>query len=399
MLDLSKISTLKYFLFGSLYFAEGIHLSLCTVVIVMYFSEMEISIATTTLVVGIGYLPWVFKFILGSLSDYFIKLGRKFFIIIGGVLGAGFIFPLAIIDPKTSIIPFTLFLFLSHTFVVFLDISSDAWAIQVAEAHERGKINASMTAGLFSGMAFGTSVLSFIAGNYSFSLMFITAGIVIFTTIFLPLVTKEEKIITKRQAILSLVISEFKKQNTRIVAMFGFVAAMNFGALIMIIPDYMMNYLELDVIQTGLITTLFPIATVIGAITGGLLADYWGRKKTLFIFLTCSIVVTTLLITANTWQIIAVLYPLIGFLQGSTSFAALMALYMDNTNPTIGATQYSIFTSISNFGDIGVAMISGSLVILLGYQRFFLYAALIVGPALLILRFVQEKYENNSDKS
>lgn len=393
MFDISKISSLKYLLFGSLYFAEGIHLSLSTILIVIYFTEKDISIATTTIVVGIGYLPWVFKFILGALTDYLIKYGRKFFIILGGVLGAGFLFPLTIIDPETSILLFTILLFLSHTFVVFLDISADAWAIQVTKSHERGKVNASMTAGMFSGVAFGTSVLSYIAGNYTFSTMFIAAGIVILATIILPLAIEEKKLIKKRQPILSIVISEFKKKNTRIVALFGFVAAMNFGMMIMIIPEYMMTALELDVIQTGLITTLFPIATVLGAITGGTLADRWGRKKTLYIFLSGALIASALLITATTWQILAVLYPLIGFLQGCTSFAALMALYMDNTNPAIGATQFSIFTSISNFGDIGVATISGTLVVLLGYPRFFLYAALIIGPALLILHFVQEKQE------
>jgi hypothetical protein len=64
---------------------------------------------------------------------------------------------------------------------------------------------------------------------------------------------------------------------------------------------------------------------------------------------------------------------------------------MDNTNPRIGASQYSIFTSISNFGEIGFAMISGSLLILLGYTRFFLYAAWIVGPAILLLYFIKMK--------
>jgi MFS family permease len=393
MLDISKYSSLKYFLFGSLYFAEGIHLALSTVLIVIYFNEKDISIATTTLVVGIAYLPWVVKFILGTLTDFLAKLGRKFFIILGGILGAGFLFPLAIIDPKTSLVPFTILLFLSHTFVVFLDVSSDAWAIQVAKSHERGKVNASMTAGMFSGMAFSTLVLSYIANTYTFSTMFIAVGIIILATIILPLVIKEKKIVKQKQSILSLVISEFKKKNTKIVALFGFVAAMNFGMMIMIIPEYMMTVLDLDVVQTGLMTTLYPIATVFGAVTGGTLSDYWGRKKTLFIFLSGALITSALFITATTWQTLAILYPLIGFLQGSTSFAAKMALYMDNTNPAIGATQFSIFTSISNFGDIGIAMISGSLVVLLGYQRFFLYAALIIGPALLLLYFVQEKQD------
>jgi MFS family permease len=396
MLDINKYSSLKYFLFGSLYFAEGIHLALSTVLIVIYFTEKDISIATTTLVVGIAYLPWVVKFIFGTIIDYFFKWGRKFFIILGGLLGAGFLFPLTIIDPKTSIVPFTILLFLSHTFVVFLDVSSDAWAIQLAKSHERGKINASMTAGMFSGMAFSTLVLSHIANNYNFSTIFITVGIIIISTIILPLNIKGKKPVKQRQPILNLVISEFKKKNTKIVTLFGFVAAMNFGMMIMIIPEYMMTVLKLDIVQTGLMTTLFPIATIFGAITGGTLSDRWGRKKTLYIFLSGAVITSALFITANTWHILAILYPLIGFLQGSTTFAAKMALFMDNTNPAIGATQFSIFTSISNFGDIGIAIISGTLVILLGYHRFFLYAALIIGPALILLHFVQEKHDIKS---
>jgi len=66
------------------------------------------------------------------------------------------------------------------------------------------------------------------------------------------------------------------------------------------------------------------------------------------------------------------------------------ALFMDITNPKIGATQYSILASITNFGEFGIAMISGTLVLMLGYNRFFLYTAWILGPALLILYFIKE---------
>ena len=83
-------------------------------------------------------------------------------------------------------------------------------------------------------------------------------------------------------------------------------------------------------------------------------------------------------------------YPLIGLVQGGTTFSALMALFMDITNPKIGATQYSILTSITNFGDYSIAIASGFLLMVLGYQRFFLYAAWIVGPALVVLYFVKE---------
>jgi hypothetical protein len=53
--------------------------------------------------------------------------------------------------------------------------------------------------------------------------------------------------------------------------------------------------------------------------------------------------------------------------------------------------NHSFLTSIANFGEIGIASIIGSLVILLGYSRFFLYSAWIVGAGLLILYFIRTK--------
>ena len=47
--------------------------------------------------------------------------------------------------------------------------------------------------------------------------------------------------------------------------------------------------------------------------------------------------------------------------------------------------------SIMNFGEMGLALISGTLVLFLGYHRFFLYAAWVVGPALLVMYFIKEK--------
>ena len=103
-----------------------------------------------------------------------------------------------------------------------------------------------------------------------------------------------------------------------------------------------------------------------------------------------------MLIFANTWQLLAIIYPIIGFLQGGSGFAALFSLFMDITNPKIGASQFSLLTSIANIGDTIVPMISGTILLLLGYTRFFLYAAWIIGPALIILYFVKETANETS---
>jgi MFS family permease len=382
---------LKYLFFGGLYFANGIQFALAVVLIIVYFTEKDISISTATLVAGIASLPFTFKFLVGPMTDYFIKFGRKPFIIFGGLTAGICLFPLAFIDPKEALIPFTLLLFISVCGTVFLDVSADAWAIQITNVHERGKVNAAMFSSLFTGMAIGSVLLSFIAKHINYSMTFIVTGLILLFTITLPIIVREKKIIKKRPEIKNLLIYEFKKKNTIMISLFGFFAALNFGMILFIIPEYMMNFLKLDVAQIGLITSLFPIGVIIGAVTGGLTADKWGRKKTLYIFLTGAIIFSTLLITANTWQRLAIIYPIIGFLQGGSTFSALMALFMDISNPKIGASQFSILTSITNFGDYGIAIFSGTLVLILGYSRFFLFAAWLIGPALLILHFVKEK--------
>lgn len=390
MLDLGKHPYLKYLLFGNLYFANGIQGALCLVIIIVYFTEKDISIATATLVAGVASMAFALKFIFGLITDYFIKYGRKLFIIIGVLMAAIPLFPLAFIDPTVALIPFTLLLFISVFGIVLLDVAADAWAIQTTEIHEHGKINAAMFGSLFGGLAIGNLFLSFIAKYFGYSMTFIVTGFIIILTLILPLIVKERKIAKKRPKIAKLLIFEFKKKNTILIAVFGLASAMNFGMILFVIPEYMMNVLNLDVAQIGLITSLFPIGTAIGAVAGGLMADKWGRKKTLYIFLFGSMIFSSLLITANTWQILAVIYPIIGFLQGASMFSAIMALFMDVTNPKIGATQFSILTSLANFGDYGIAMISGTLVLILGYSRLFLYSAWLVGPALIILYFVKE---------
>ena len=99
-----------------------------------------------------------------------------------------------------------------------------------------------------------------------------------------------------------------------IISLFGFLSAMNFGILLFIIPQYMMNILKLDVSQIGLMTSLFYIGVIFGAIIGGFLADIWGRKKILAIGLFGSMIISALLIFADSWMILAIIYPIIGFL-------------------------------------------------------------------------------------
>jgi MFS family permease len=391
MFDIIKHRFLKYFLFGGLYFTEGIEFALATIIIPIYLNvEKGFPISITTLIAGIVMIPWTLKFIWGGIVDHFIRYGRKKFILIGGLLSVVSFFILVFIDPDVTLIPFVFLLLISHIGVGFIDVSVDAWAIDISTENERGKINSAMWIGQLVGWSAGAYFLSLIAQKYGYNITFLTTGLIVLLVISLSFFIKETKIIKKIHKLGSLIIKEFKIKTTQLVAIFGFFITASAGMLIFTMPLYISNSFHLNVDQVGLISSIIPIVTIFGAFIGGIIYDRLDRKIPLFIFVSGSIIFTSSLIFANTWEILIVIYIFIGLLMGGY-IVGVNTLLMDVTNPKIGATQFSILTSISNFGEISAGIIAGTLIAMLGFGRVFLYIAWFLGPALLILYFINLK--------
>ena len=129
MIDIEKHRLLKYPLFTSLYFSQGIIFALGVMILPIYFIDSGIDIAIATSVVSIAYIPWIIKFFFGGICDYFIKFGRKKFIFIGGLMSVVSFFILAGIDQKSALLPFIILIFIGSAGITFLDVSADAWAI------------------------------------------------------------------------------------------------------------------------------------------------------------------------------------------------------------------------------------------------------------------------------
>lgn len=394
MIDLDKNRLVKYPLFGSLYFSQGIIYAFATVLIPFYFVEIGVDVKFAGIVVGIAYIPWIVKFIFGGIVDYFIKFGRKYFIILGGILGGSGLIIASILDPKIALIPFTLFIFISSSGVAFLDVSADAWAIQITEEKERGKVNGAMFSGLFIGTAITASSLGIVANEYGFPITFIVGGFLIMLIMVFPLFVKEPIIIKSKQKVGKLLVQEFRKKNTQLVCMFGPIAHISFGLLGIVVPIYIASVLKLNPAHGSMIASLGIVATVIGNFVGGYITDKWDRKKSIFLFVGLNIVFAAMLIFANDWQKLAIIWGIVGFLHGC-HYSAIGALLMDVTNPRLGASQYSIMTSFMNVGEMGGTAISGTLIAMLGFSRVFLYSGWVYGPALLVLYFVRLKQKKS----
>jgi MFS family permease len=390
MFDTTRITFLKYLASGIIYFSEGLVFTIITVIVPVYLVEKNISLPVATLVAGIAGFPWIIKFLWGGMVDYLDKFGRKFFIITGGLLGAIGLFIAAFVDPFLALVPFTFILFITDICTGIFDVSADAWIIDISSKENRGKINGFILAGTFSGMIIGASIFGYIAEVYNYRFTFIVASLIVtLSMVLFFFLVKEEKRIEKKQKMSSLLLLEFKKKNTQLMTFFAPISTISNGLLIFAVPLYMKIILDLNIAQIGLITSLFIICKVSGSLFGGYFSDIFGRKKMSYMFMFGSIFFCGILVFADSWLILSIIYGFIGFLNGGY-IANILAMFMDITNPKIGATQFSILASLMNIGETGIGTISGSLVLIIGFSGIFLYSAWVFCPAILILYFIKK---------
>ena len=92
MIDLKNYGFVKYLLFGSLYYTEGLLKVISVLILPLYFLEKGISPDVATLIIGIAATPMIIKFFWGGIVDSFIQRGRKIKRVLGG--NAGFLYSL-----------------------------------------------------------------------------------------------------------------------------------------------------------------------------------------------------------------------------------------------------------------------------------------------------------------
>jgi PAT family beta-lactamase induction signal transducer AmpG len=179
MIDLEKRRSVKYLLFSSLYFSEGLKWSIAVVIFPLYFDFLGISPTILGIVIAISGIPTMVKFLFGGIIDYFIKYGRKKFVLLGGLIASISLFIIAFVNPANALILFTFLFLIGMLGIMFLDVAADAWAIEITNEKERGKVNGVMFAGISIGMGVGSILFTQIASNYSYNLVFVFAGLLV----------------------------------------------------------------------------------------------------------------------------------------------------------------------------------------------------------------------------
>lgn len=382
--DLNIHKRFRYLLFSGIYFSEGLYQAMILIVTPIYLLDKNVPIPLVTLIVGIGYLPWGLKFVWGGIIDYYHTFGRKKFAIIGTMIGAFGFFIISIIDQFFSIFYFALFLLIGYIGIGFLDSATDAWAIDISEKKDRGKINCSMNIGKYVGQYIGAMIIILLSVIVGYHISFLISGIILLFLVFLPLNVKYEDRRIKDLRIWLLIRQEFSKRMTQLTTLYFFVIVLQHALFFSYLTLYLKVILEFDDIFIGYLFAIWLVVVVPGSLIGGLLADRIGRKKTLYFILPMMAVSLVTPIFFSNIVIILINFSVTLLLLNAV-ISPNWAMVMDIINPKISAFEHEIICSIVNFGSVIMGSSVGTLFVLFGVENLFILAAIITLFALVVL--------------
>ena len=324
-------------------------------------------------------------------------------------------------DPTASLSTVVLFAVVTAFSSATQDITIDAWRIEAIEEEYQGSMAGTYQLGYRLGMILAGGGAFSLAHYYSWPVAYVCmAAFMLIGVITVLLIDEpehlqepgqqemEEKMITLLEkqrrlpewfrrlqvwfigAVLSPFVEFFARHGGFAVVILGFIMMFRLSDItlgVMANPFYIdMQYTELEI---GLVSkTVGPVVTIIGALLGGVLVVRYGTTRMLMAG-ALLVIVTNLLFAwlATQEPLVIWLIMVVGAdniaagIAGTTFIAYLSGL----TNKAYTATQYALFSSIMLLLAKFIAGFSGVVVDATNYPVFFIYAAALGLPSVLLI--------------
>jgi PAT family beta-lactamase induction signal transducer AmpG len=382
---LSQSRFLRFLTFGTLYFAQGLPAGFITVSYVVLLTDLGLSNQAIGSTLGLAALPGALKIFWGPLLDRVgsTRFGRRRPFIILAQLAMGATLPLLLlVDPKRDPSLLTVVIFLFFTFATFQDVAVDALAVDVLQPEEQGTANGVMWAGKSVGAAVGGGAM--IARRLGWPALIFGISVLLWAIMLLVILVRE-----RPRAQVPSVRVRPKLTLAELYRSFGFATPLVGIAIAMLTPlgsaliphvytRLLRADLKLSVEAISAIEGSSVVASVMGALAGGVLADRLGARKVIGGLMLC---------TGATMA----LFPLAPDLRSSFTFlacwsgagalligahtAAMLGFLMSISNPAVGATQFCVFMASANFTSVWAAPLGGWIADTFGAGTLFAVAA------------------------
>jgi len=346
-------------LFASLYFSEG---------------------------APIGFLWWALKF-LGAPAIDILRSPRwplrAWIASCQTVMGLCLLATL-LVDWRADFTAIAALLLLHAAFAASQDVAVDAYALQIVRPEHRGALNAWMQGGMLAGRALfggGVLLLDQHIGPSATILLLVAA---IWSSLAVLAVFGEAEVLTlagtspaaRRREFLSALRDALRRRSTWLIVTFAAIGGAGFESVGLLVGPYLLErgFSQGDI--GGFLFLPTVLAMMTGAAAAGVFADRVDRRvagaSTLVATAITIVVLGSGAATAD-WLVLALLTVLY-FLIGAMTTASY-ALFMDFTDPRLGATQLSAAMSATNLCESWSAFAVGRLTTMLGFGPAFAWMA------------------------
>jgi PAT family beta-lactamase induction signal transducer AmpG len=384
-----------------LFFAQGIPWGFLAITLPAYCAEKGLGEAGVGAIVAMSYWPYVFKFVGGPLVDSFTiaRFGKRrpwilFAQLMMAVTAAGL---LAIDDPLRDLSLLS-WLILAHTiFNALQNVAVDALAIDLLPPAERGKANGLMYGAKYAGGAVGGAGMGAVIAWRGFHTAIVIQVVVLLAIAVVPLLVKERSGDAPKHAsareVFATLTQVFRLRAPVLCAVLMVLANIAGGVLQTVAPVLFMKQLHWDQAKyteitggPGLMIGLF------GSVVAGFLADKLGHRR-LVALATGAMGAGWLVFALGEayWNNTGFVYTLfcIEPLTQSIMIVSLWTLCMDASVKRTAATQFAVYTSLTNLSTIlGARVFSVQLRALLDYRDIYIACAVFQIALILVLPLI-----------
>ncbi len=394
----------KFPVLFSLYIAQSIPMSFFSTVIPVIMRQEKYSLESIGLL-QLVKLPWIFKFLWAPLVDNNARSTKqiKSMIILSEIFYAVVILSIGLFDLQTDFKLIVIMMIVAFIASATQDIAVDIFAILQLKPSERSLGNSMQSAGSFVGSLFGTGVL-LIAYHYFgwTNLLVLLAAFVLFAIIPLLVYRKPgtgdgepKKRVT--MADIYRFFSEKGKHKRVLILIFYYSGII--GILTMLKP-FLVDH-GYNVKQIGFMSGIFGTSVgALAALAGGFLVKRLGRRLSMYLFLLTSLSAASWFwfVSFSTPSLPAV-YTGIALLWGSYGLCtvAIYTTSMDIVRKGCEGTDFTIQIVLTHLSSLIIAVMSGKVGDLVGYNGLFGIEVLLCLFTFGILFYSIPKKQTNED--
>jgi MFS family permease len=392
-------------LFSVLYLCEGAPIGFLWWTLPAELRASGVPIDRITALTAVTTLPWVFKFAWAPLVDVLRSRGLELrhWIVLSQALMGFALLPLVGIDDLAVHYELVYALLLAHSVAAATqDVAIDAWAIRVTPREELGSLNGSMQVGMFLGRwLFGAGLLltgDALAGGAAVGALIA----LVWATGILVLISRDADDGPAQAESLAFARSlraAFGRRATWLALGIALISGAGFEGLGALAGPLLVDR-GFGAERIGAFYSLNVVAMIAGSLAGGLLTDRLGRKSAVTVLLVAIALevgaVAALDRAALGYAFVFAAMVAVYFAYGMF-IAATYALFMDLTDRSLAATQFSAYMGATNACEAWSGWTAGQFAARHGYPAALGALAAASLLALPLLRALRERPKNCDD--